>query len=89
MLLQISATTSLVSLFVLLAFSWKPEPSGRLIFPKSEGLELLTCMSMQEVLEGEDQVRTGSFLHPAALRLHPEIIQFPDSCGEEGPQNKA
>lgn len=70
MLLQISATTSPVYLFLLLVF-WKPESSGRLIFAKNEALKLLTSWSMQELLEDEDQLRTGSFLCPGALRLCP------------------
>lgn len=70
MLLQICATTSLVYLFLLLVF-WKPGSSGTLTFTKSEALELLTSQSTQELLEDEDQLTTGSFLCPGALRLCP------------------
>ena len=46
--------------------------------------------STRQLLEDEDQLRTGSFLHPGTLRLCPEIIQFSDSCGEEqAPQRRS
>lgn len=72
MLWQVSATTALVCL--LLVISQKPRSSGRLIHTKSKALELIMRWSRKELLEDEDQLRTGSLLYPGALRLCSEII---------------
>lgn len=69
---QVGATTALVCL--LLGIPQKLSNSGRIILTKSKALELITRWSRKELLEDEDQLRTGSLLCPGALRLCSEII---------------
>lgn len=73
MLWPVSATTALVCL--LLVISQKPRSSGRLILTKTKALEVLMRWSRKELLEDEDQQRTGSLLYRGALRLCSEIIR--------------